>query len=187
MRGQSAPLYELNTEAEAAQRLSGVGGGGECYCLATWDICDACELVIQYKGVPFQSSEHPSNCSYCGVTTIGFDTETTSPTRGNNVFLTDEAELVGYSFSLETNMGFYVDAKDFGAVKGVLESPHITKVMHNAAFDMKMCLKYGVVVQNVVDTKLGAYLLGERATGLKDLTRRYLGIEPITYEEVTSG
>jgi uracil-DNA glycosylase family 4 len=154
---QSTPPYELISEAEAKRRLSGVGWGG---------------------ATVYTVGHSP---------TIGFDTETTSPTRGRRVFLTDEAELIGYSFSLEPGTGWYVEAKDFSAVKDVLENPDIIKVAHNAGFELKLCWKYGVDLQNIEDTKLGAYVLGERTTGLKDLTRRYLGIEPITYEEVTSG
>ena len=45
------------------------------------------------------------------VTTIGFDTETTSPKRGG-VFQTDEAEMVGYSVSVLAGTGLYVGVGD---------------------------------------------------------------------------
>ena len=118
---------------------------------------------------------------------FGFDTETTSPTR-NGVFATDEAEMVGYSVSWAPYQGVYVPATEIGpGMAGILESPLWAKVCHNAKFEYKILKKLGITLTNYEDTKLAAYLLGEPRTGLKTLTKQYLGVQPITYEDVTHG
>ena len=124
---------------------------------------------------------------------VGFDTETTGPTRatgsgGRPVFMTDEAEMLGWSISWEDGQGYYVEARDFGpGMRSVLGFSEIIKVSHNAKFEYKILKKLGVEFANFHDTKLAAYLIGETATGLKPLTRQWLGIDPIRLEDVLKG
>ena len=121
-------------------------------------------------------------------TTIGFDTETTSPTQGRHVFMTDQAEMVGWSVSWEKGVAYYVEASEFGYdMVCVLEANHIMKVCHNAKFEYKLLKKMGIFMHPFQDTKLAAYLCGENPTGLKTLTRQWLGVDPIKYEDVTKG
>lgn len=117
---------------------------------------------------------------------LGFDTETTSPTR-KGVFMTDEADMVGYSVSIAPGQGWYVSTEKVGVgMAAILESPLWTKVMHNAKFDYKILKKQGVTINGFEDTKLAAYLLGEPSTGLKTLAKQQLGAQPISYEGVTT-
>ena len=119
--------------------------------------------------------------------TFGLDTETTSPTRANT-FMTDEADMVGYSVSMAPRTGQYVPSTQVGHGMGaVLSSPLWTKICHNAKFEYKIFKKQGVELLGYEDTKLAAYLLGESQTGLKVLTRQHLITDPISYAEVTQG
>jgi len=115
---------------------------------------------------------------------IGLDTETTSPTRGK-IFATDEARMVGYSVSRAPRSGYYVEASELGdGMAGIVGSPLWTKVCHNAKFEYKIFRQQDVTMVNYEDTKIAAYLLGESRTGLKDLSRRYLGVKPIGIKEL---
>ena len=119
--------------------------------------------------------------------TFGLDTETTSPSRANT-FMTDEADMVGYSVSMAPRTGRYIPTDQVGrGVAAVLSSPLWTKVCHNAKFEYKIFKKQGVELLGYEDTKLAAYLLGESQTGLKVLTRQHLYTDPISYAEVTQG
>ena len=119
---------------------------------------------------------------------IGFDTETTSPTQGRHVFMTDQAEMVGWSVSWESGVAYYVEASEFGGeMVRVLENKRVMKVCHNAKFEYKLLKKMGITMNPFEDTKLAAYLCGENPTGLKTLTRQWLGVDPIKYEDVTKG
>ena len=118
---------------------------------------------------------------------IGFDTETTSPRRGGT-FMTDEATMVGWSVSWALHQGVYVEAMDFGhGMRTVLESPLWKKICHNTKFEYKLLKRLGVILVNYEDTRLAAYVVGESRTGLKTLTKQTLGIDPISYKEVTGG
>ena len=120
--------------------------------------------------------------------TVGFDTETTSPTRGNGVFATDEAAMVGWSASIEEWQGWYVPGESFGLYMArMLESEALTKVCHNAKFEHKILAKCGVNFKGFEDTKIAAYVLGETPTGLKTLAKQWLQVLPETYSEVTQG
>ena len=119
--------------------------------------------------------------------TFGLDTETTSPTRANT-FMTDEADMVGYSVSMAPRTGQYIPSTKVGhGMAAVLGSPLWTKVCHNAKFEYKIFKKQGVELLGYEDTKLAAYLLGETQTGLKVLTRQHRYTDPISYGEVTQG
>ena len=98
--------------------------------------------------------------------TFGLDTETTSPPRAGT-FMTDEADMVGFSVSLAPRSGQYVPTAHIGRGFGaILGSPLWTKICHNAKFEYKIFLKQGVELVGYEDTKLAAYLLGEPQTGL---------------------
>lgn len=121
---------------------------------------------------------------------FGFDTETTSPRRGagKKYFMTDEAEMVGYSVTITPGTGWYVPTTSVGpGMAAILESPLWTKVCHNAKFEYKVLQKQGVTIRGIHDTKVAGFLLGERNTGLKALTKQVLGLTPISYDEVTKG
>ena len=119
--------------------------------------------------------------------TFGFDTETTSPEQFG-VFMTDQADMIGWSVSWQPYQGIYVAATDFGpGMRTILESPLWHKVVHNAKFDVKILKKLGVNLTNYDDTRLIAATLGESRTGLKTLTKQVLSRHPISFKEVTKG
>jgi DNA polymerase-1 len=62
-------------------------------------------------------------------------------------------------------------------------------VVHNAAFDIPILHRYGVVVpwENIWDTMLSGYILGVEQLGLKARALRELNISMETFEEVGGG
>ena len=113
---------------------------------------------------------------------FAFDTETTGLDPR-------QAALVGISVSTEAGKAWYLPVGHstgdqlsletvVAAVKPVLESPKVNKIAHNGKYDMTVLSKYGVMVKNVgFDTMIAAYLIGEKALGLKPLTFSKIGIE----------
>ncbi|MDP2728047.1 MAG: DNA polymerase I, partial [Dehalococcoidia bacterium] len=68
-------------------------------------------------------------------------------------------------------------------LRPLLEDPELPKVFHNAKYDLTVLSRYGLRARNLAfDTMIAAYLLNEKALGLKDLAFRHLGVEmqPIT-------
>ena len=116
---------------------------------------------------------------------VGFDLETTSPTRGGR-FAVQEAEVVGYSWSTEAGRAVYIPEKPY-KMKSILEDPTQKVICHNSKFEYTHLKNNDIVMANFEDTKIAAYLLGLPSTHLKDLAVQELGIKPITYSEVTGG
>jgi DNA polymerase-1 len=117
---------------------------------------------------------------------LGFDTETTSPTRLGK-FIVHEAEIIGYSLATEAGRAAYVEGVPGPDMQDILESGEWVKVFHNAKFDLGRLNRLGIKVYPFEDTKIAAYLLGYLSTGLKSLTRQLLSTDPITYSQVTGG
>src|SRR5512142_422679 len=126
---------------------------------------------------------------------ISIDTETTSldPMR---------AELVGMSFSVQPQHGWYLPlghdyigvprqlSRDYALprLKAVLEDPRIKKIGQNVKYDMLVLRRHGIVVQGVAfDTMIASYLLnpGKPSHSLDSIALEYLNYKTITYEEVT--
>ena len=123
---------------------------------------------------------------------FAFDTETASnettrvdPMRG---------DLVGLSFSTVPGRAWYVPVghkegrqlpleETLSRLKAILEDGNITKVAHNANYDLTVLGNYGIHPQDqICDTMIAAHLLGRKALGLKNLALDLLGVEmtPIT-------
>tara|TARA_R110002020_G_scaffold163895_2_gene350096 strand:+ start:10909 stop:11925 length:1017 start_codon:yes stop_codon:yes gene_type:complete len=117
--------------------------------------------------------------------TLAMDIETT----GLN-FLTDIIQTIAIS-SRETNWVIPVDHKDSPFKKGepynalmleslhrILENPRNKKVFHNAKFDLKFLMNYGLHTKNVWDTKIMHHLLDENLPkSLMDLVKLYFPTE----------
>ena len=117
--------------------------------------------------------------------TVAVDIETT----GLN-FLTDIIQTIAFSSS-EGNWVIPLDHKDSPFKKGtphyaviwstlrkILQNPHNKKVFHNAKFDLKFLLNYGIEVTNVWDTKIMHHFINETAPkGLMDLVKLYFSDE----------
>jgi len=105
------------------------------------------------------------------------DTETTN---------TDprKARLVGLAVAMDGDEGWYVPAeviaqagKDHPFLR-LLQDPHLPKYAHNAKYDLTVLIEHGIPVHNLVfDTMIAAYLLNEKALGLKDLAFTRLGLQ----------
>lgn len=115
---------------------------------------------------------------------IAVDIETTSPVRGG-VFQTDEAQLVGFSVSVEPYSAVYYPTTTVpDLLRYWLESPAIPIICHNTKFEWKQFwARHDVTTTNCEDTRLLAYLLEQPATDLKTLARQWLGEEPTTFKE----
>ncbi len=122
---------------------------------------------------------------------IAFDTETTS---------TDpmKAKLVGLSLAVHEGQGWYIPVGHAGAdqlplkrviaaIRPGLESGRITKVGHNAKYDMAVLARQGVSVQGLnFDTMIAEFLIepGSRTLGLKSLAWSRLEVEMTQIEDL---
>jgi len=117
--------------------------------------------------------------------TIAIDTETT----GLN-FLKDSIMTISFT-SKDQTWVIPLDHKDSPFRKGephyaevwvilrrILENPKNKKVFHNAKFDLKFLINYGIYTKNVWDTKIMHHLLDENMPkSLMDLTKLYFANE----------
>ncbi len=107
------------------------------------------------------------------------------------------ADLVGISLSSAPGEAFYIPvghrtlsqivqlplSQVIAKLKPLLEDTKIAKIAQNGKFDITVLAEYGIKLRNLAfDTMIAAYLLGEKALGLKALAFNKLGIEmtPIT-------
>lgn len=117
--------------------------------------------------------------------TLAIDTETT----GLN-FRTDSIMTLSIS-SKDMTWVIPLDHKDspfkkgtddyehaWFCVRAIMSNPNNKKVFHNAKFDLKFLLNYGIYTKNVWDTKIMHHLLDENMPkGLMDLTKLYFANE----------
>ena len=117
--------------------------------------------------------------------TIAADIETT----GLN-FLTDSIQTIAIS-SKDFNLVIPLDHKDSPFKKGsphysliwatlrkILENPQNKKIFHNAKFDLKFLISYGIYAQNIWDTKVMHHLIDENVPkSLMDLVKLYFPTE----------
>ena len=61
--------------------------------------------------------------------------------------------------------------------RGLLKNNNILKVFHNAKFDVQYLVSYGCEVKNYHCTLIMAQVLGEEKLSLKELSKKYLGID----------
>ena len=116
---------------------------------------------------------------------FAFDTET----DGLNPMT---AQIVGISLALEPGKAFYIPVghtildtvtqlplkQVIEKLRPVFEDLKISKIAHNAKFDMMVLAECGIAVSGLAsDTVIAAHLLGEKALGLKVLAFNKLGIE----------
>ncbi len=99
------------------------------------------------------------------------------------------AELVGISLSWEPGKAYYVPVghrigtqlplpQVVESLKPLIEDQSKAKIAHNGKYDMMVLAQYGIELKNLgFDTMIAAYLLGEKALGLKPLAFSKLGIE----------
>lgn len=123
---------------------------------------------------------------------IAVDTETT----GLDVY-TDR--IVGVSITTPSNgMHYYIpfeptederalSAEHLNALKPLLESSKVAKVLHNAIYDIAMFRRHGLRLENVVwDTMTAMHILNENeeSFALKNLATKYLNAPSDTFGEL---
>jgi DNA polymerase I len=116
---------------------------------------------------------------------ISFDTETTGIDA-------TQADMVGMSFSVKENEGYYipVSAKKADAqvivdiFKPILENPDIIKIGQNIKYDMIIFKHYGVQVRGVLfDTMLAHYLIEpELRHNMNYMSETLLNYAPVSIE-----
>ena len=129
-------------------------------------------------------------------TLMSLDLETTSP-------IPSQAEIVGLSFSISENSGWYIpimylekEKNHFGhddlevvldRIKYVLEDASLSKTGQNIKFDLHILKRYGLDVKGVVfDTMIAAHLLNPsaRSISLDTLSLEYLNYETVKIDEL---
>ena len=117
--------------------------------------------------------------------TLAIDIETT----GLN-FLTDSIQTIAFA-SQDNTWVLPLDHKDSPFRKGepdyarvwvllrrILENPKNRKVFHNAKFDLKFLINYGIYTKNVWDTKIMHHFIDENVPkSLMDLVKIYFSSE----------
>jgi len=94
-------------------------------------------------------------------TQVGVDTETLS---------VSDITLLGIGMAPTSDDGFYItpDDPDFDRVIFWLQDPDVSKIYHNAPFDLRVLRDYDIDVDNVNDTALMARLYPEQSAVLED-------------------
>ncbi len=108
------------------------------------------------------------------------------------------ATLVGVSVAYQANHGIYIPFAHQGTtgqlsyddvlsqMQPVFANQAITKVFHNAKFDLKVFARYQVYFEGVADTMLLSYVYNssESRHDMNTLAKRYLNKTPITFESI---
>ena len=129
-------------------------------------------------------------------TLISIDLETTS-------LIPSKAEIVGISFSISANSGWYIpimylekEKNNFGdddlkvvldRIKNILEDASLSKTGQNIKFDLHILKRYGLDVKGVIfDTMIAAHLLNPsaRSLSLDTLSLEYLNYETVKIDEL---
>ncbi len=125
---------------------------------------------------------------------FAFDTETDSVKPM-------EAELVGMSFSIEENQGWFLPLISRGLFGGgtidreealslvtpLLQNEEIKKIGQNIKYDYLVLKKSGIELRGIAfDTMVASYLLtpSDRRHNMDDLAEKYLNYKTITYKEL---
>jgi DNA polymerase I len=78
-------------------------------------------------------------------------------------------------------------AQAIALLKPLLEDESVLKIGHNIKYDILVMRQHNINIAPIEDTMLLSYVLhaGEHGQGMDELSERYLGIKPISYDEVT--
>lgn len=125
---------------------------------------------------------------------FAFDTETTSLNYM-------QARIVGVSVAVEAGKAAYIpfghdymgvpaqltETEVLGALKPLLENPHLKKVGQNLKYDRSVLLNHGIQLKGIAfDTMLESYVLDSIATrhDMDSLAERYLQQQTIHFEDI---
>ena len=108
-----------------------------------------------------------------------------------------DAEIVGISFSCETNDAYYIPVAHenikslkkeivLGKIKNLLEDKSIKKIGQNIKYDFMIFQKYGINIDPIEDTMLLSYTLdaGNNRHNMDTLSDLHLGHKTISYKDV---
>ncbi len=108
--------------------------------------------------------------------------------------------IVSVAMSVEKGKGFNIvlpfyknkaKAKEFlQPILPILKDETITKVFHNAKFDLKFFHQYGIEIKGkIIDTMILDYLLNpnRKTHGLKEISELHLHYHQISFEEMLNG
>ena len=108
-----------------------------------------------------------------------------------------EADLVGISFSYDSNEAFYIPLAHkkiknikkeivIKKIKPILEDPSIKKIGQNIKYDLIILKKNGIEIEPVEDTMLLSYTLdaGNNRHNMDTLSEIHLGHKTISYKEL---
>ncbi len=125
---------------------------------------------------------------------FALDTETASWDKNDKIVDPMKAELVGLSFAITENEGFYVPIPEnrdealniLKLFEAAYASKEIVKIGHNIKYDMIVLSHYGISVEGpLFDTMIADYILyPERPHKMDSLAESYLKYKTIHYEDV---
>ena len=117
---------------------------------------------------------------------FAFDLETVEPFHEKS-FIPKLARPLGYSVSIGEGSALYIPESPDN-LRALLEDESVQVICHNAKFEAEVLLEFcNIRITNVQDTKLAAYVLGYRNTGLKAMSAQELGVIQMTIDEVKRG
>ncbi|HOP62127.1 MAG TPA: DNA polymerase I [Spirochaetota bacterium] len=113
-----------------------------------------------------------------------------------------EAEIVGLSFSVREQTGWYLPVMSRGLfsedypdssvslpkIKPLLENPDIKKIGQNIKYDLLVLRRAGIELKGIeFDTMIASYLINpsDRRHNMDDLAEQYLNYKTITFKELT--
>lgn len=108
---------------------------------------------------------------------VSFDVETT----GRDIV---RARMLGSSITDSPSHAYFFPTGHTEFPARILGDNSVPKVAHNAIFDRSILKRYGVVVDNIIDTMIAAHLAGEPFLGLKPLGSGVLGKKIIAFEDL---
>lgn len=134
-----------------------------------------------------------SDIEKAGIVSVDTETDSLQPV---------EANLVGMSFSIKEQAGWYLPVMSRGLfsedyldssvsipkIKPLLENPDIKKIGQNIKYDLLVLRRAGIELRGIVfDTMIASYLINpsERRHNMDDLAEEYLKYKTITYKELT--
>jgi DNA polymerase-1 len=193
-------LGDESSEAVGSRKTSGAGIQADLFGNAETVVEEAEVISVVQPGKNISNTPHEyelveSEGEFEALLTelkqheeISFDTETTGIDA-------NDADLVGLSFSIRPNQGWYVPVPcdDREATKRILErftglfnDGSRTWIGHNIKYDLLMLKWYGVEIRGkLFDTMLAHYLIDPDGKNNMDwLSAKYLNYEPVHIEEL---
>ncbi len=109
------------------------------------------------------------------ATVLGCDTETSSlSARGGRIFSVQFSDG-DFSILVPTSEGVAL-----GKLTTILENPNITKIFHNARFDLEFLRENGYTTQNIFDTMIAEKVLtrgANQSASLAETLYRYFAVD----------